>query len=188
MNIQTQKQHLRTTFLALRKAMPMQEKIHASQTIITKLKKTKEYTRAKTVCTYVSLQDEVDTTALITDELTKNDKTIVVPKVTGLVLHLYVIHTWSDLTAGVFGLLEPKTTCEEMAPENIDLFIVPGLIFDTNGNRIGYGKGYYDKLLIHSSVPKIALAYDLQVTTAVPHEVADIPVTMCITEKQQYTF
>jgi 5-formyltetrahydrofolate cyclo-ligase len=188
MNIQTQKQILRTKFLALRKAMPEQERIHANKTIIATLQKTREYINAKTICTYVSLSDEVDTATLIKNELEKNEKICVVPKVAGSILRLYAIHAWSDLTPGVFGLLEPKTTLTQISPEDIDLFVIPGLVFDITGHRLGYGKGYYDKLLIHTNVPKIALAYDLQVIDAIPHESTDIPVHICITEKQQYQF
>ena len=81
MNIQTQKQILRTKFLALRKAMPEQERIHANKTIIATLQKTREYINAKTICTYVSLSDEVDTATQIKNELEKNEKICVVPKV-----------------------------------------------------------------------------------------------------------
>lgn len=186
--IHMQKQELRTKFLTLRRDIPVQTRNGMNRTIADTLKGTVEYQQAHTICTYTSLADEVDTTWIISDALEKNDRTIILPKVVGPIIDLYIIHAWSDLTPGVFGILEPKTTNERVTVERIDLFIVPGLIFDRQGNRIGYGKGYYDRLLMHATVPKIALAYDLQMIDTVPNEPTDIPVDLCITEKQIYRF
>ena len=76
-----------------------------------------------------------------------------------------------------------------IAPESVDalsadLFIVPGMAFDRQGNRVGRGGGFYDRLLAHVTVPKIALAFDFQVLAEVPHTLYDISMTMIVTEKQ----
>jgi 5-formyltetrahydrofolate cyclo-ligase len=73
---------------------------------------------------------------------------------------------------------------ESAAGKQIDCFIVPGLAFDRRGHRLGRGRGFYDTLLNNVSVPKIALAYDIQIIAEVPVTKYDVPVTMVITEKQ----
>ena len=80
-----------------------------------------------------------------------------------------------------------------LAPESVDagdadLFIVPGVAFDRQGNRVGRGGGFYDRLLAHVTVPKIALAFDFQVLAEVPHTLYDISMTMIVTEKQIILF
>jgi 5-formyltetrahydrofolate cyclo-ligase len=71
---------------------------------------------------------------------------------------------------------------ESAVGKQIDCFIVPGLAFDQQGNRLGRGRGFYDKLLNNVSVPKIALAYDIQIIAEVPVTKYDVPVTVVITE------
>ena len=87
---------------------------------------------------------------------------------------------------GAFGVREPKEEDLNFVPPNqVDLVVAPGLAFDRRGGRIGYGKGYYDRLLsrLGSHVPRIALAFDFQVLDAVPQDENDIRVNAIITEK-----
>ena len=87
---------------------------------------------------------------------------------------------------GAFGIREPKEgDCNLVPADTIDLVVVPGLAFDPQGGRIGYGKGYYDRLLKHLKphIPRIALAFDFQIYDAVPQDESDAPVNLIITEK-----
>ncbi|HUD18962.1 MAG TPA: 5-formyltetrahydrofolate cyclo-ligase [Patescibacteria group bacterium] len=137
---------------------------------------------ANVVCSYVSLPDEVDTKKIITALLLQK-KTVVVPKVISKsVMSLYKITTLDDLAPGVFHILEPRNTGTIVPISTIDLFIVPGIAFDRQGNRLGRGRGYYDRLLRDIAVPKIGLAYDFQVIAEVPHSSYDVRVTAIVTE------
>jgi len=91
-----------------------------------------------------------------------------------------------DFQLGSFGVREPaEEDFNFVSPDQIDLVVVPGLAFDRRGGRIGYGKGYFDRLLsrLGSQVPRIALAFDFQVLGAVPQDENDIRVDAIITEK-----
>lgn len=75
-----------------------------------------------------------------------------------------------------------------IAPSAIDLALVPGIAFDKNGHRIGYGKGYYDGLMTQLKCPKFALAYELQIVDNIPAQKHDIPVDGILTENTVYRF
>lgn len=79
-----------------------------------------------------------------------------------------------------------KVVLPEGDTSRVDLYIVPGVAFDKKGNRLGRGRGFYDRLLAHVTVPKIALAYGIQVIAEVPHSSYDVPMTMVVTEKRIY--
>jgi 5-formyltetrahydrofolate cyclo-ligase len=81
----------------------------------------------------------------------------------------WALFNWDDLTEGEFGILEPTGEAE---PLNVDVILVPALAVDAAGNRLGKGKGFYDRALasIDSSVPVIALVHDEEVFEEIPHE------------------
>ena len=90
----------------------------------------------------------------------------------------------SDLMLNSFGYYEPKNI-SPVDPEEIDLVIVPGVVFDKSFNRIGFGKGYYDRILskLKPSAKKVAIAHDFQVLQSIPTEDHDIKMDMIITEE-----
>ena len=144
-----------------------------------------EWKKAATVCLYFSLPTEVDTKQLLAAALTEH-KIVVFPRVEKHQLILHQIQSIKDFTLGAFQILEPKKATPVVDPASVDLFIVPGVAFDRNGNRKGHGAGYYDRLLKHVSVPKIGLAYSNQLVAEVSHTSYDVPMTMIITEKGVY--
>jgi 5-formyltetrahydrofolate cyclo-ligase len=115
-------------------------------------------------------------------------KAVVVPKsVTKEYKLILSRHTnWDDLEAGAYNILEPKKeSIEEVDIESIDLIIVPGVVFDIHGNRIGHGKGYYDRLLKNSrNIPSIGLAFGLQIVENIISEQHDEKIDMIITEER----
>ena len=157
--------------------------------------------KSKTICFYVSKDDEVDTRELIRYYLKthleggakrllpgENDKRkrIVVPKVIGKKLVFYEIKRFSDLVPGAFSILEPKsshTTYYMLPATKVDLFIVPGLAFSELGQRLGYGRGYYDRLLKNTRGFKLGLAYNWQIVNRLPEEKEDILMDAILTEK-----
>ena len=116
-----------------------------------------EYKKCKLVLTYVSLDDEVDTIKLIKYSLNIGKK-VAVPKCENEIINFYYISSLEDLSKGNYGILEPKGK-NIVSNFESSICIVPGICFDKEGNRIGYGKGYYDKFLIKYRGIKIGLTY-----------------------------
>jgi 5-formyltetrahydrofolate cyclo-ligase len=93
------------------------------------------------------------------------------------------LRSLEDLENVYMDLYEPIVTKTEVVPsEKIDLLVVPGLVFDRSGYRIGYGGGYYDRYLAHFKGAAVSLAFNDQIGENLPHEEFDIPVEQVITE------
>ena len=142
-----------------------------------------QYGKSKTVMFFVSFNSEVSTHGMIREAL--KSKIVVVPKVADNEIEPSVIIDFDNLVpSGKFGILEPIEAMK-IAYKNIDLILVPGIAFDMEGHRIGYGFGYYDKLL--AKVPKavkIGLAFDFQVVDKIPSEAHDVSVDFIVTEER----
>lgn len=136
---------------------------------------------------FISFNNEVLTKPII-DNSIKHEKQVFIPVTVPKTKEIIVselLNFEEDLEVGTFGLLEPKKDfLRPYSPEQLDLIIVPGVAFDSRGYRIGYGAGYYDRFLakIDNDVPKISLAFDMQIINHVPNEEYDIPVDYIITE------
>lgn len=128
---------------------------------------------------YHSLKDEVDTHAFI--RKWSREKRILLPVVTGDDLELRLYTGPEDLTVGAYGIEEP-TGALFTDYSTIDLIVVPGVAFDRDGNRLGRGKGYYDRLLPRiPSAYKIGICFPFQVVDEVPAEPFDIRMDEIIT-------
>ena len=140
--------------------------------------------QAKTICTFISAFKEPDTVEII-KELWEQGKKVVVPitDIESGTLSLSYINSMDDMKKGAYGILEPKTV-RKADENNIDVILVPGLAFDRNGGRMGFGKGYYDRLLESSKAVKIGLCYDFQILEKIPTEIHDVPMNFVITEKE----
>lgn len=146
-----------------------------------------EYKNAKRIMCFVSNGSEVDTHPLI-DRAILDGKSIVVPITVSKTKELLVSDLFSleELEVGFYNIEVPKEEFLRLVnPGTIDLVLVPGVALAKDGYRVGYGGGYYDRFLarLDSSVPKIALGFDLQVVDKVPTEHFDIPVDLIVTEK-----
>jgi 5-formyltetrahydrofolate cyclo-ligase len=173
------KQKLRKQIKELRDSLSESEIKEKSAIIIKKLESLKEFKQAKTICFYVSYDNEVFTHDIIKKYLDK--KTIVVPKVNGDNLLLCKIDSFDQLEKGYCNILEPKDN--DRYDGDIDVIIVPGIAFDKNLHRVGYGKGFYDDFLKGSDAKKIGLCFDLQVVDKIPRDEWDERLDMVITEK-----
>ena len=180
------KRNIKELMLEKRNSLSRQEFLEKSLSIRKNLESIKEYSNAKTVMYYVSFDSEVDTHDLIRNSLGK--KTVIVPKVEYGKIEPSLIIAFDNLIAAQpFGILEPIEIMK-IANKNIDAVIVPGIAFDMEGYRIGYGMGYYDVFL--KKVPKalkIGLAYELQIVENIPREDHDVPVDIIVTEKRVIT-
>jgi 5-formyltetrahydrofolate cyclo-ligase len=87
----------------------------------------------------------------------------------------------TDISTGKFGVREPVSSCVEIPPEKFDLVLVPGVAFDLRGNRLGRGKGFYDRLLAGTSGVKCGVGYDFQLLEKIPVEPHDAKVDFILT-------
>lgn len=135
--------------------------------------KSREFFSAHTVFCYISAHGEVGTHTLI--ETLLKDKTVVVPYCTDSVGNMICvqIHSMEDLEEGRFGIPQPKYPVE-FPKDKIDFAIVPGIAFDKEGYRLGYGKGYYDRFLSDISSYKLGVCQELFYLETVPHDEYDI--------------
>ncbi|MBQ3513737.1 MAG: 5-formyltetrahydrofolate cyclo-ligase [Lachnospiraceae bacterium] len=134
------------------------------------------------ICPYVSYNQEVATWDFI-KQLLKEGKKVAVPKVIGDEMEFFYIHQFSDLLPGAYGILEPSSGQTLQEPKA--LVIMPGLAFDKEKNRIGYGGGFYDKYLEkHPDFLKVALAYDFQIYEKLDVEQFDIKPDIIVTDKR----
>ena len=128
--------------------------------------------QAHTLLLYHSLRDEVDTRKLI-DTLLQQGKTILLPKVisdTQMTIHPY--YGKHSLCQGAYGILEPNTPAINI--QHIPLTIIPGIAFDATGNRLGRGKGYYDRLLKTIDTYKLGICFPFQLIPTVPTSHNDV--------------
>lgn len=145
---------------------------------------------AEVVYCYVGFREEVDTSELIRIAWDMG-KTVAVPKViVDNKMNFYKITSMKELTPGYQGILEPASQPlhrMEVPDRERALMILPGAAFDRDGNRIGYGKGFYDTYLQKvSSCRKIGLAFSVQCVEQIPAEIHDIRVDMVVTEVGDY--
>ncbi|MBI5666179.1 MAG: 5-formyltetrahydrofolate cyclo-ligase [Nitrospirae bacterium] len=202
------KKKIRARLLRKRDSIPPQLKVQKEAAIEKRLFALEEFRQAKRLLAYVSFRSEVDTTRFLQDVINSGKK-LVLPVVDSRhkALRLYEIKETSELEYGYMGILEPGVREDrEVALSDIDLVIIPGAGFDLKGNRLGYGGGYYDKLLsgientgirdqgLGISKEKltpnpqpptpflVALAFEEQIIEEIPSEPHDIKMDMIITD------
>ncbi len=179
------KEKLRKEIKEKRIKQTKEENRKKSKEIKEKLFGLKEYRDAKIALFYVSYNGEVFTHDMIKEAL--NEKKIAVPisNKKEQTLIISKLNNWEDLIESSYGILEPKKEkIKKISIEEIDLIIVPGIAFDLKGDRIGHGKGYYDRLLKNTNAPIIALAFEFQIIKSIPTDRNDVPVDIIITEKR----
>ena len=185
-----EKQRLREEHLAAREALSEQERSVLDNRITQKLLATSEYAEATTVLTYVSVSSEVSTRMFIECAL-RDGKTVAVPRcLPGHCLEFVAITSLDQLIAAPFGLLEPPKELPALTEEQMDasICIVPALLVDTKGYRLGYGAGFYDRFLSTYPGKKICLAYQQNLSrTMLPHTAFDVVVDEVITESDVLT-
>lgn len=180
---------IRKEILNIRNNLTPELSAYNSRIIIDKLKATEEYKNSKSIMVYMDFKNEVNTKDFINEALSEGKKIIIPYTDTDKVLIIPVeINSLDDLITCKFGYLEPKK--EKISNpydiEKIDLVVVPGVAFDKKRNRIGFGKGYYDRLLTSRRAKAVAIAYEFQVLDEVPAQEHDIKMDMIITEENIY--
>lgn len=137
-----------------------------------------EFQRAEKVLVYHSLPDELSTHTFI--ERWHENKKLYLPRVNGDNLDI-LPYCATCLQSGAFNIEEP-TGDDVVETSEIDLIIVPGVAFDSEGNRVGRGKGYYDRLLAEARAVKIGVGYDFQLVESIDAEAHDVKVDAVVTD------
>lgn len=183
------KNELRKSILQARKSLPEEEVATKSRSITEKLLSLPEYREAQMVMLYLDFRNEVATGELVKETLAAG-KRVVVPitdtKNTALIPS-EVIHYPDDITLGTWDIPEPKKAAvRPVELTDIDIVIVPGVAFDPQGNRLGYGGGFYDRFLLRTKpgTTFVALAFEMQIRDEVYPEAHDHPVHYVITENR----
>lgn len=180
---------LRQGYLSARRNLPERAKAVLDEQIHSTLAHFDVFGDAELVLAYVSFENEVDTRAVI-EGLLASGRRVGVPLVDARThdIAFYEISSLDELVPGFHGILEPVPS-EAALLETEDFFgsvcLVPGLVFDAQGHRVGYGGGCYDRFLWHYPGDKIALARTMQVSSnPLPIESFDVPVDFIVTEHQ----
>lgn len=173
-------------FVRKRKKQMTTEEIEAkSKKILERLLKESCFLQAETLYCYVSYNQEVMTKPLISQALAMGKK-VAVPKVIGKEMEFIYLNTLNELASGYQGIEEPTGTM--IANEASVLMILPGLAFDEQGNRVGYGGGFYDRYLDRNKANnyiKVAIGFDFQVVEHLEMEECDEPVDIILTEERR---
>ena len=148
-----------------------------STIIVNKIINLDIYKESSVVALYYSLKDEVDTRDLIKSQ----DKTLLLPKIINDKIEFIKIDNDTKYKKSSFGVMEPVRTIYN-GP--IDIIIVPGVAFDRKLNRLGFGKGYYDKYLSCKDIYKIGICFNEQLIDTLPTDGFDIKMDLIITEKE----
>lgn len=173
------KDYLRNKYLSMRNELNKKKSDKFSENIIKKAINLIKKNKLSSIHCYLSIKNEVKTDKLF--EYFKDVK-IYVPVTKKKELKTALFQGRKNLIRKKFEILEPKNPIiEDVEP---DVIIVPGIVFDLKGNRIGYGKGYYDCFLSNKTGIKIGLCYDFQLYNSIPNEKHDIKMDIIITENR----
>ena len=181
--LQEQKAEIRARLKQVRAGLPTSLRKAHSKLIHGHLAGLDEVISANRAFIYVSFASEVDTHDVIRQFL-DDGKSLGVPKIIDAD-HMISVRftTWEDLNPDVMGILTPSSSTADIDP--FDIAITPGVGFTLAGDRLGFGRGYYDKWLSANPVKtKIALAYEAQLIDSLPTGTDDIPVDIIVTEKR----
>ena len=181
MSVSIQKAALRKHLLEKRDAISAELRNISSKKIYQNLKQVDSYINSQNTACYFPIGSEVDTHDIMLDIL-EHDKNMLLPKIIDNKLEFYNIPNLEKLEKGRFDIMEPKDSCKKA--EKIDCVLVPTVGVSKLGDRLGYGRGYYDKFLSFTDVVKISLTYSKQIVKSIPSESYDIKIDLIITEDE----
>jgi 5-formyltetrahydrofolate cyclo-ligase len=184
---------LRRTVLARRDALDPASRARLSRSALARLRALDAFRAARAVLGFASFGSELETRPFL-EEVLASGRTLVLPRVDREARRLVLFRVGrleTDLRPGVWGIPEPDPArCGPAAPAEIDFIVMPGVAFDPDGGRLGYGAGYYDRLLASwpSRLPSlVAVAFALQIVPAVPVVAGDHRVDLVVTDSRTYS-
>lgn len=189
MSLKEAKSELRKKYLALKRQMPDEQKKAFDAAICRKILDSAAYRYADTLLVYSPLPTEVDIGAVTYDALSKNKRVAFPRCVHGEpIMDFYTVTSTDQLVSGEYSILEPKEGASlwSNSEKGHCICLLPGVAFDCNGNRIGYGKGYYDRYLCDKQVQRIGVTYELTLAPELPHGRFDLATDVIVTEKRMF--
>lgn len=178
------KKDIRKKVFALRKECSQETADQISEKICETVISLPEFQEAACIYAYADYNKEVSTKGII-EAAWKAGKRVAVPKVHGKDMTYYLLTSFDQLEPGYFNIPEP--VCKEIAKDEDALMIVPGVAFDKNRHRVGYGQGFYDRYLsVHTQHKTVAIAFDFQIVEEAPAEETDIFPQKLVTETAVY--
>jgi 5-formyltetrahydrofolate cyclo-ligase len=188
MTIPELKQTLRKRIIAAREQLPASERLRLSRAVIQSVCELTAYRQAHTVLGYLNFGSEL-ASELWVQRAFADGKRVLLPRVNRASKHLdlyQVCDLQQDVAPGFLGIREPvaERCVKEDAPRTVDFILLPGVAFTREGARLGYGGGYYDKLLAHMPHQPVLVAgtFALQVVQQIPQEKTDRKVEWLVTE------
>ncbi len=175
------KEELRRKLREKRKSLESTEARRLSEDIANKLRELIKRTGARKVLLYSPVDGEPDISSLFPEIISEGK--LLLPKVTGRNIIVCEIKDTSELKRGAFGILEPSE-CRSVDISEVELAAVPGIAFDREGYRLGFGKGFYDRLLQNSRAFKVGILYSFQLIDFIPRDPWDVPMDILITERE----
>ena len=180
----SEKKDLRKVYIKKREGLSEEERNRLSSAIVERLLNLQDLQKAMRVLLFCPHRGEPDITPLFS-WVHQRGKTLLLPKVVGEDLKVIRVEEGSELSPGAYCIPEP-TEGEEIDPSYVDFSLIPGVLFDREGYRIGFGKGYYDRLLPRLGGVKVGVCYQFQVVEEVPRDSWDVPVDLLVTEEKIY--
>ncbi len=176
------KEDIRRHVKARKTLLDNAERQKAALSVFRKLENLAAFAMSDRILMYHSLPDELSTLEFI--EKWHNRKRFFLPRVNGVDLEI-LPYDRTRMHLGAFRIEEPSgDDCQD--PADMELVVVPAVAYDIHGNRVGRGKGYYDRLLPKMRALKIGVAYDFQIFDEIDIDSFDIPVDMVITETRVF--
>lgn len=172
------KDDIRRRVRARKRLLTEDERREAAEKVFSRLEKLTAFALSDNILIYNSLPDELSTRSFL--DKWSAGKRFFLPRVNGLDLELLPFER-TRMQMGAFRIEEP-TGDDVTDPGCMEMIIVPAVAYDRSGNRVGRGKGYYDRLLARTSAFTVGVAYDFQLVDEIDTDEFDIPVDMVITE------
>ena len=183
-NIKQRKLEIRNICKKFRNNLSAEKKQQLDLILQEKFLQTEEYKNTKTLLAFVSKDIEINTEKIIEQALA-DGKTLALPKCKEEnLMDFYIVNSLSQLKEGYYGLLEPDPEkCTMLKDTANTICLVPGLAFDREGYRIGFGKGYYDRFLLDYNGVTVGMCYAKCVHESLPKGYYDRPIDILITDK-----
>ncbi|MFN4196562.1 MAG: 5-formyltetrahydrofolate cyclo-ligase [Caldimicrobium sp.] len=174
---------LRKKYKALRESLSYKDWIEKSLIICKLFLDSPFYQQVKKIALYHYKNKEVNVNLILEKAFQEKEVYLPCSHLEERRLSFHLVEDLSELSPGSFGIPEPEINKPQISPQELDLILVPGLVFDRHKFRLGYGKGFYDTFLKETKAVKIGVAFYFQVIDNLPREAHDVKMDYILTEK-----